>query len=141
MTKALEQIPDQFHLDKWRPQYLEEIRELPPSTVIGIAQHFGVIRHTIYRWMERFPEFALEVKRCQEGLVDDLETAMVDQACGRLDGNATAGIFLLKNLAPDDYRDRREHVVEQHTIVELDFMGYDEDELDAIEAEYEEVVD
>lgn len=130
-----------FWLDKYRPEHVDELRAMEAATVAQIARHFGVCRDTIYSWMQRFPEFEAEVRRCRAGLVQDMESALVQQAKGEIQGNATAAIFLLKNLAPDDYRDRREHVVETHTVVELDFMGYDEDELDAIEAEYEEVVD
>jgi hypothetical protein len=49
---------------------------------------------------------------------------------------------MLKNLAPDQYRDRREHKVEVTGTVELNYTGFaleDDGDGDFLEGEFEEI--
>lgn len=133
-----------FWLDKYRPEFLDELKDMESATVAQLARHFNVCRDTIYSWGQRYPEFGAEVRRCRAGLIQDMETALVQQAKGEIQGNATAAIFLLKNLAPDDYRDRREVQVETTGTVVLDYTGFeleDESGEDFIEGDFEEIFD
>ena len=102
-----------------------------------IARHLGISSPTLYLWAEKYPDFSNILQKARDELVSRYERALLGQAEGNVTGNATAGIFMLKNLAPDEYRDRREHKVEVTDTLDLDFTGFDE----AIDADYEEVDD
>ena len=62
---------------------------------------------------------------------------MLGQAEGSVVGNATAGIFLLKNIAPQEYRDKREYDIAVTQTVEIDYQGFEEDEY--LEADYDRI--
>jgi hypothetical protein len=74
----------------------------------ALAGHLGVSRQTIYDWMGAHPEFLDAVKRGQAASSIWWENRLRDNA-EKGEGNATSAIFGLKNRAPDDWRDRREH--------------------------------
>ena len=122
---------------KYREEMPDEIRAMGPMTVTKLALALGVAIDTMYAWMNKYPDFSDAVKESRAGVVMRLEDAMIGQAEGTVTGNATAGIFLLKNLAPKEYRDRREVQVESQSL-EINFVGFDED---AIEGDFEELDD
>lgn len=108
------------------------------KTWTSIAALLGITRDTLYQWTERHPEFSDAMKLSRQLAQMWWEDTLAQQARGELPGgNATAAIFAMKNQFPDDYKDRREI---EHTgelkLVEVDFMGFDED---AVEAEWEEI--
>ena len=123
---------------------IDRVLAMEPTTVTGIAQNLGVVVETIYAWCGQDQAFSEAVNKCRQGVVRNLERSMLGQAAGEVNGNATAGIFMLKNLAPDQYRDRREHTVEVNTTVELNYTGFaleDGDGGDFLEGEFEEIYD
>lgn len=112
------------------PAYCDAVVELGHAgeSFTGIAVKLGVTKTTIYRWMDDYPDFRAAMERARECNQVAWESLMRTQAVtGK--GNATAGIFMMKNLFPDDFKDRREHDVSGKVgVFEIDFTGYDDDE-------------
>ena len=125
---------------KYSPAIAAKANELATLglTHTQIARNLDIARSTIYEWAEIHPELSDALKRSRDGLVSRMESALVGQAEGEITGNATAGIFMLKNLAPDLYKDRRDHTVEVKEGVVINFLGYDDND-DAIDGEFEEL--
>jgi hypothetical protein len=96
------------------------------ATVAQIAVELDVSRSTIWAWMDDHPDFSVAVKRAKDIALSKYETDLALMGVGKIDGaNATAHIWRAKNQFPDDYRDRKEFVVESKGVVEIDFMGSD----------------
>jgi len=125
---------------KYNARMITKINKLAEigMTHTQIARDIGVARITLYEWAEKHPELSDALKRSRDGVVSRMESALVGQAEGEISGNATAGIFMLKNLAPDLYKDRRDHTVEVKEGVVINFLGYDDND-DAIDGEFEEL--
>jgi hypothetical protein len=109
---------------KYHPELVQTVEQLPPMTLTQIAVALEITKSTLYEWIKIYPEFSDAVQNCRAQLVGQLEGNMLGQAAGTVTGNATAGIFMLKNLAPDEYRDRREHYVEVADTVEIEYIDH-----------------
>lgn len=99
-----------------------------------IAQYLGIASPTLYDWDRKYPDFSNALAVARDSLVARYENALLGQAEGRITGgNSAAAIFMLKNLASDEYRDRREHKIETEEVgtIDIDFSGFDEDAEDA----------
>lgn len=123
---------------------IEQVRECMAQGMSHrkIARTLGVSRNTLYRWADEKPEFRDILDQARDELVSRYETAMLGQAEGTIaGGNSAAGKFMLLNLAGEDYRERQEIVAEVKVeTIELDYTG-GQDDTDAIEAEFTEVLE
>lgn len=75
-------------------------------TMDQIASCLGVGRSTLYERMGTEADVMDAIKRGRAKGVATVSNALFQSAKG---GNITAQIFYLKNRAPQDWRDRREH--------------------------------
>ena len=89
------------------------------NTKASIAHAFGISTETFYQWANKYSDFADALKTGTKLQENKLVNAMFTSATGFVDGegkeyapNTTAGIFLLKNINPNDWRDRRDVVAE-----------------------------
>lgn len=73
----------------------------------AFAGSIGVCRDTISEWASKHPEFSAAIKRGKAARTQSLECELLDEVLGP---RVTARIFALKNAAPDEWRDRHEHV-------------------------------
>ena len=88
----------------WRRAFLASLRNLP---IVGQAcAHVGVSRKTVYAWRKRDPAFRADWDEALVDGVEGLEAVAHERARKKSD---TLLIFLLKNLKPDQYKDRWEH--------------------------------
>lgn len=114
---------------KYDPTYCEVAIRMGErgKTWTAIAAELGVVRDTLYNWMDEHDEFFDAMKASRHAAQQWWEDTLQMQARGELESgaSATAAIFAMKNQFPDDYRDRREHKVEAN-VVELDFLGYED---------------
>jgi predicted DNA-binding transcriptional regulator AlpA len=103
-----------------------------------MAIKLGVGRSTLYRWIDEHPKFRDAVSLAQDGMSAWFAKTFRDAGIGEIP-NANSGclIFAAKNQCPNDFRDRREHTVEVKDHVEINFLGFDGE--DIIEGEFEEV--
>lgn len=77
------------------------------ASITSFAAEIGVARSTIDEWANNYPEFSGAVK------IGKAKCAAWWEKLGRNnaitgDGNATLVIFGLKNMAPEDFRDKQE---------------------------------
>lgn len=82
-------------------------------SLAAFAGMIGVCRDTVQEWTRVHPEFSAAVKahKAKRALLwEEKLLRIADQGGGT--GSATAVIFALKNVAPDEFADR---VVNQHT--------------------------
>ncbi len=119
----------------YNPEYCDLARELgrQGKTYAGIAAKIGVHRDTLNRWRNEYPEFYDAIKDAKDYAQEWWEETLQLQAREGT-GNATAAIFAMKNMFPDDYRDRKEHHIDAEIGVhEINFTGYHEDAEDSTE--------
>ena len=77
-------------------------------SLTAFAGEIGVARSTINEWMEHHPDFSEAVKVAKAKCArwwEDRNRKNAEEG----GGNATAAIFGLKNMAPDDWREKTEH--------------------------------
>lgn len=77
------------------------------ASLTSFAAEIGVARSSINEWMEEHPEFSEAVK------IGKAKCSAWWEKIGRVNakeggGNATLVIFGLKNMAPDDWREKQE---------------------------------
>ena len=89
------------------------------GTKAGCAAAFGISHETYCQWQNKYADFAEANKQGVAVMEKTIVGSMFKSANGYVseDGkefapNITAGIFLLKNINPNDWRDRREVVSE-----------------------------
>lgn len=142
--------PEQPKRLPWRPSkydpafcdmVIEAMRE--GYSLTGFAGQIGVARSTIGEWMNEFPDFSAACNAgkatrtaCWEGRANK-----VGQSGG---GPGTAQIitFMLKNNAPDEYREKVDHTVagpdggpvRSETTTKLDLSDLSQDDRDALRA-------
>ena len=99
-------------------------------TLAGMARRLGVTKHQVVAWMEDHQPFREAVFEAQARAQTWWEDRLRQQA---LEGNASSTQFAMKNMFPDQYRDRREMVVEERDTFEIeyiDMVGYQGDDDD-----------
>jgi len=94
---------------KYKPEYCDLIIEhmSEGASITSFAAEIGVARSTIDEWANNYPEFSGAVK------IGKAKCAAWWEKLGRNnaitgEGNATLVIFGLKNMAPEDFRDKQE---------------------------------
>lgn len=99
---------------KYRPEYCEELVAFCREgySITGFAGEIGVGRETISEWARVHPEFSVAVSRAKAAATRAYEgDARHVRQHGGGGGQATLIIFGLKNMAPDDYADKQEHLI------------------------------
>ena len=78
------------------------------GTIVHAAQDARIGRQTVYDWAAKDEDFAEQIDDVKEELIAALERSMYERA---VKGDTLAGIFLLKALRPNVYREnvRLEH--------------------------------
>lgn len=77
------------------------------ASLTSFAAEIGVSRETISNWMDAHPEFLVAVKKGKAKCAAWWEKLGRSNAMTG-EGNATLVIFGLKNMAAEDWRDKRE---------------------------------
>src|SRR3954465_1630351 len=81
-------------------------------SITAFAGHIGVARSTIQEWAGAHEEFSAAVKAPKAAAAlwwEERGRTVAERGGGH--GSATMVIFNLKNMAPDDYADKRQHEV------------------------------
>jgi hypothetical protein len=94
---------------KYDPAYCEQLVEFckDGSSLTSFAAAIDVCRDTLTEWGNTHPEFSLAVKRAKAQCAAWWEQVARKNAMDG-GGNATLCIFGLKNMAPDEWRDKVE---------------------------------
>ena len=94
---------------KFLPEYCEAVIEhcKDGASITSFGASVGVSRTTITNWQHEFPDFAEAVQIAKAHAAAWWEKAARHTAVTG-DGNATLCIFGMKNMATDDWRDRKE---------------------------------
>ena len=96
---------------KYEPRYCEEIIAFCRGgySITAFAGSIGVARDTISEWATQHAEFSAAVKMAKAAATLAYEEAAARvRAKGGGPGTATMIIFGLKNMAPDDWREKSE---------------------------------
>ena len=90
----------------YRAAYCEQVIDFLKDghSVAAFAGHIGVSSNAIYRWMDKYPEFAEAVKCAQAKSVLWWERRVIELAQGG-QGNANAIMFGLRNRASGEWRE------------------------------------
>lgn len=96
---------------KYNPVYCNEVVEFCGQgySLTAFAGEIGVARSTINEWMDQHEEFSEAVKIAKAKCArwwEDCNKKVAKTGGGQ--GSATACVFGLKNMAPDDWRDKQE---------------------------------
>lgn len=96
-----------------------------------IAMELDVSRETIYEWGRTHGDFSDALKKSEDYASAYYNRTFREMAMGEVkNGQAVPLIFAAKNQLPDEFRDKREHVVDAELgIFEIDFRGYKGDEI------------
>lgn len=94
---------------KYQPTYCDLVIEhmSDGASLTSFAAEIGVARSSINEWMEQNPEFseAVKIAKAKCAAWWEKQGRTLAAAGG---GNATLVIFGLKNMAEDDWKDKRE---------------------------------
>jgi hypothetical protein len=99
---------------KYDPRYCDDIVAYCRQgySITAFAGHIGVARSTIQEWAGVHEEFSVAVKRAKAASSlwwEERGRRVAERGGGN--GAATMIIFNLKNMAPEDYADKRQHEV------------------------------
>lgn len=95
---------------KYLPEYCEQVIEHMAcgATLTSFAAEVNVARSTINEWIDNHPEFREATGIGKAKAAAWWEKVNRGLATGEKEGNATSTIFGLKNLAPEDWNDRKD---------------------------------
>jgi hypothetical protein len=112
---------------KYDPAYCDAVVDhmKDGASVTSFAASIGVCRDTISEWMSVHDEFSAAVKRGKAVCAAWWERTARSGATGGL-ANPTLCIFGLKNMAPDEWREKQE--IEHsgdvaHTVTRIELVG------------------
>lgn len=110
MTHSWEQSYNGGRPWKYDPAYCEQViaageENLSLDAFSGLI---NVARSTINNWIAEFPEFAAAVELHKGKRSLFIQRAGNKIMTGEAEGNPTLVIFGLKNVSPDDFRDKRD---------------------------------
>lgn len=94
---------------KYKPEYCQMIIDhmAEGASMTSFAAEIDVSRETISEWGRVHPEFSVAIKKGKAKCAAWWERLNRKNAITG-DGNATLVIFGLKNMAPDEWRDKQE---------------------------------
>lgn len=94
---------------KYDPKLIDEMEAMAQegASVLECATRMGVCKQTLFNWAEEHPEFLDALTRAKA--LRQVWWERVHRKCASTgEGNAASIQFGLKNIAPDDYRDKVE---------------------------------
>lgn len=77
------------------------------GTQLAACQATGVSRTTVHSWIKMYPDFVRAMSEAKLDIVDSLKNTALKRATEG--GSDPLLIFLLKNLAPDEFSERIRH--------------------------------
>lgn len=97
---------------KYDPAYCEDIVAFCGQgySITAFAGSIGVARSTIQEWADANPEFSVAVRAAKAASAfwwESRSRRVAERGGGP--GTATVIVFNLKNMAPDDYREKVDH--------------------------------
>jgi transposase len=94
---------------KYKPEYCDALVEhmAQGASMTSFAASIGVCRATIGVWGDEHPEFLAAIKRGKAACAEWWENLARQGAAGNREINPTLVIFGLKNMAPDDFVERK----------------------------------
>lgn len=94
---------------KYRPEYCDAIIEhmSEGASMTSFAAQVGVARSTIGQWMQDYPEFKEAAEAAKAKCAAWWEKVARSNAQTG-DGSAALVIFGLKNMSPEDWKDKQE---------------------------------
>ena len=95
---------------KYKEAYCNEVitHMAEGASLTSFAAEIGVARSSINEWMEKHPEFSEAVNKGKAKCAAWWEKKGREGAAGLAQVNPTLVIFGLKNMAGDDWRDRKD---------------------------------
>src|ERR1700735_2042298 len=93
------------------------------GSISKAAKRAQIDRRTHYDWLHDDPAYMGAFAQAKIEAGDALEDRMMEMA---FEGNVTAGIFLLKGLKPEKFKDR----VEQTQVLDADISKWTDRQLD-----------
>ena len=127
-----------FHLD------LEQVRKVAEMgwNDSQMSDFFGVHLSTWYRWKIRYPDFCESLNAWKDKACDRVERSLYERACGyshpedkifkgsddepvvvktmkHYPPDTSAATFLLKNYAPERFKDKMDHGIEGELTVKV----------------------
>lgn len=95
---------------KYNSAYCNEVIQhmAEGASLTSFAADIGVCRDTITEWVSKHPEFSVAVKKGKAKCAAWWERQGRLGATGQAQVNPTLVIFGLKNMAGDDWRDRKD---------------------------------
>lgn len=117
------------------PDYCERVIEhcRDGSSLTSFAAEIGVCRDTVSEWASAHEEFSVAVKRAKTVCAAWWERQAREGASGKdKDVNPTLCIFGLKNMAPEDWRERKEVQHSGEMTIRKSAADMTDDELAAI---------
>src|SRR5690554_5906570 len=105
---------------KYRPEYCDMLVEhmATGASATSFAAQIDVSRETISEWGRVHPEFSVAIKKGKAKCAAWWERLGRQGAQGG-DVNPTLVIFGLKNMSPEDWRDKQELEVNQKTEIQV----------------------
>lgn len=90
---------------KYKPEYCEMLIEHRKQgfSFESFAATISVHRDTLYEWVKVYPDFSDAKKRAKDVSLQVYEKIGIGMALGKIKGDSTAWLFLLKNQHPDKY--------------------------------------
>lgn len=116
---------------KYKPEMCAQVIECGKQgfSKAEIAMELNVSRECVYEWGRTNPDFSDALKRAEDYASAFYNRTFREMAQGEVKGQPVALIFAAKNQLPNEYRDKREHVVDGEVgVFEIDFQGYKEQE-------------
>ena len=94
---------------KYRPEYCDMVVEhmSEGASLTSFAALVGVARSTISEWMDEHEEFSVAATRGKAACAAWWERVARKNAVTG-EGNATLTVFGLKNMSPEDWREKQE---------------------------------
>lgn len=102
-----------------KKKFLDGLREF--GTVRHASAVADISRTTAYEYRKQDAQFKSDWKDALEDTREELEKSMYQRA---MDGDTTAGIFMLKAMAPEVYRERIDVNQKHSGDLELRVAGY-----------------
>lgn len=111
---------------KYKPEYIEALKKHCESGLSfeSFSGTIGVSRQTLYNWSKKHPEFKEAMDIGMSSRILQAEKTLWLITTGKIKGNVTGAIFLLKNIA--GWRDTVEQQIEQEVTVKF---AYDINEI------------
>lgn len=98
---------------------LEACKEGRCLTIASICVLLGIDRDTYYDWIAKFPTFSDAIKKGLEYRKNHMERMALTGITGEK-FNAAPWIFLMKNMFPDEYREKHEVQQSSEMTIKID---------------------